>query len=61
MSKKNLIVPPTHIIFASIDVSRHILVVDISVLAKSNLGRREYKSLCDLDILSAQKFISQKK
>jgi hypothetical protein len=25
------------------DVSRHILVIDISVLAKSNMGRREYQ------------------
>jgi hypothetical protein len=30
------------ILFANIDVSRHILVVDTSVLAKSNMGRREY-------------------
>jgi hypothetical protein len=30
------------IVFANIDVSRHILVVDTSVLAKSNMGRREY-------------------
>jgi hypothetical protein len=30
------------ILFANIDVSRHILVVDIFVLAKSNTGRREY-------------------
>jgi hypothetical protein len=29
------------ILFANIDVSRHILVIDISVLAKSNMGRRE--------------------
>jgi hypothetical protein len=28
--------------FANIDVSRHILVIDTSVLAKSNMGRREY-------------------
>jgi hypothetical protein len=27
--------------FANVDVSRHILVVDTSVLAKSNIGRRE--------------------
>jgi phosphoglycerol transferase MdoB-like AlkP superfamily enzyme len=30
------------ILFANIDVSRYILVVDISVLAKSDMGRREY-------------------
>jgi hypothetical protein len=30
------------ILFANIDVSRHILMVDTSVLAKSNMGRREY-------------------
>jgi hypothetical protein len=30
------------ILFANIDVSRHTLVVDTSVLAKSNMGRREY-------------------
>jgi hypothetical protein len=30
------------ILFANIDVSRHILVVDTSVLAKSNLDWREY-------------------
>jgi hypothetical protein len=29
--------------FANVDVSRHILVVDTSVLAKSNMGRREYQ------------------
>jgi hypothetical protein len=29
------------ILFASVDVFRHILVVDTSVLAKSNMGRRE--------------------
>jgi hypothetical protein len=30
------------ILFANIDISRHILVVDTSVVAKSNMGRREY-------------------
>jgi hypothetical protein len=30
------------ILFANMNVSRHILVVDISVLAKSNMDRREY-------------------
>jgi hypothetical protein len=30
------------LLFVNIDVSRHILVIDISVLAKSNMGRREY-------------------
>jgi hypothetical protein len=29
------------ILFANIDISRHILVVDTSILAKSNMGRRE--------------------
>jgi hypothetical protein len=31
------------ILFANVDVSRHILVEDTSVLAKSNMGRREYQ------------------
>jgi hypothetical protein len=31
------------ILFANIDVSRHLLVIDTSVLAKSNMDRREYK------------------
>jgi hypothetical protein len=30
------------LLFANTDVSRHILVVGTSVLAKSNMGRREY-------------------
>jgi hypothetical protein len=30
------------LLFANIDVSRHILLIDTSVLAKSNMGRREY-------------------
>jgi hypothetical protein len=30
------------ILFANVDVFRHILVIDTSVLAKSNMGRREY-------------------
>jgi hypothetical protein len=30
------------ILFANIDVSRHILVIDTSVFVKSNMGRREY-------------------
>jgi hypothetical protein len=30
------------ILFTNIDVSKHILVVDTSVFAKSNMGRREY-------------------
>jgi hypothetical protein len=29
------------ILFTNVDVSRHILVIDTSVLAKSNIGRRE--------------------
>jgi hypothetical protein len=31
-----------YILFTNIDVPRHILMVDTSVLAKSNIGRREY-------------------
>jgi hypothetical protein len=31
------------ILFANIYVSRHLLVVDTSVLAKSNMGWREYQ------------------
>jgi hypothetical protein len=30
------------ILFANIDVSRYILVINIYVLAKSNMGQREY-------------------
>jgi hypothetical protein len=30
------------ILFAKVDVSRHILVIDTSIFAKSNMGRREY-------------------
>jgi hypothetical protein len=30
------------ILFANIDVSKHILVIDTSILVKSNMGRREY-------------------
>jgi hypothetical protein len=30
------------ILFANVDVPRHILVVDTSILAKSNMDRREY-------------------
>jgi hypothetical protein len=30
------------IFFANIDVARHILVLNISILAKSNMNRREY-------------------
>jgi hypothetical protein len=36
------------ILFANVDVSRHILVVDTSVLAKSNMGQREYKNLLEM-------------
>jgi hypothetical protein len=32
------------ILFVIIDESRHIFVIDTSVLAKSNMDRREYKS-----------------
>jgi hypothetical protein len=31
------------ILFTNIDVSKYILIIDISVLAKSNMGQREYK------------------
>jgi hypothetical protein len=34
------------VLFANMNVSRHILVLDTSILAKSNMGRREYKILC---------------
>jgi hypothetical protein len=34
--------PRPIILFAKMDVSRHILVVDTSILAKSNMGQREY-------------------
>jgi hypothetical protein len=30
------------ILFAKVDIFRHILVVDTYILAKSNMGRREY-------------------
>jgi hypothetical protein len=30
------------ILFANMDVFRHVLVIDTSVLAKSNMDRREY-------------------
>jgi hypothetical protein len=30
------------ILFTNIDVSRHILVIDTSVLTKSNMGQRKY-------------------
>jgi hypothetical protein len=45
------------LLFASMDVSRHILVLDTSILAKSNMGRREYNFLCkvgyDLNLLGS--------
>jgi hypothetical protein len=31
------------ILFANVDVSRHILVIDTSVLAKSNMDQSEYQ------------------
>jgi hypothetical protein len=34
------------LLFVNTDISRHILVVDISVSAKSNMGRREYFISC---------------
>jgi hypothetical protein len=38
----HVILPLTHNNLRNIDVFRHILMVDISVLVKSNMGRREY-------------------
>jgi hypothetical protein len=38
------ILPRSIILFANIDVSRHILVINTSILAKSNMGWREYSS-----------------
>jgi hypothetical protein len=32
------------IFFINTDVSRYILIIDISILVKSNMGRREYKN-----------------
>jgi hypothetical protein len=32
------------LLFANKNVSRHILVLDTSILAKSNMGRREYQN-----------------
>jgi hypothetical protein len=47
------------LLFANIDISRHILVIDTSVLAKSIMDRSEEqvsKSL--LKVTSAEKFLS---
>jgi hypothetical protein len=33
------------ILFANIDISRYILVIDISVFVKNNMNRREYLNL----------------
>jgi hypothetical protein len=43
--------------FANIDVSRHILVIDTSVSAMSNMGQREYNNmyLC-IHVLSLENF-----
>jgi hypothetical protein len=41
------------LLFANIDVSRHILVIDTSILEKSNMGPREYmfcKTLQDVTL-----------
>jgi hypothetical protein len=42
------------ILFANIDVSRHILVVDTSILIKSNMGRREYKFFCVFSVVKSK-------
>jgi hypothetical protein len=45
------------ILFASINVFRYILVVDTSILAKSNMGRRKY-SLSEGNCRVSQRMIS---
>jgi hypothetical protein len=40
--KKNYSLQPI-LFIVNIDVSRHILVLDTSVFAKCNMGRREYR------------------
>jgi hypothetical protein len=37
------------------DVSRHILVVETSVLTKSNMGRREYHNCIALELNKVEK------
>jgi hypothetical protein len=43
--QSHIVLPPSVILFANIDVSRYILVVDTSVLTKSNIDQREYHVL----------------
>jgi hypothetical protein len=52
--RKNYSLRPV-LLFANMDVSRHILVVDTSILVKSNMGQREY-SICWMKLynISAQ-------
>jgi hypothetical protein len=38
----NILFPPTILLIAGMDVSRHILMLDISIFAKGNMDRREY-------------------
>jgi hypothetical protein len=38
----SVVLPRPIILFVNIDISRHILVVDTSIFAKSNMGRREW-------------------
>jgi hypothetical protein len=59
MSENNYSLRPI-ILFANIDVSRHILVVDTSVLVKSNMGRREYKTFIQWVALQARAHLHQK-
>jgi hypothetical protein len=42
MAATILLLPPPIILFANVDVSRHILVIDTFILVKSNMGRKEY-------------------
>jgi hypothetical protein len=35
------------LLFANMDISRHILMIDPSVLAKSNMDRRDYKNIAN--------------
>jgi hypothetical protein len=39
------------ILFANVDVSRYILVIDASVLAKCNMGRKEYYNIPFMQIV----------
>jgi general stress protein CsbA len=47
------------ILFANVDVSRYILIIDTSVLAKSNMGRREYiRTVCSVFLATFSVVIS---